>query len=100
MKNCQNTDNRNYKTGFHKIDVDFIKKCDEEFEILLEKSVRVQEYITTMIFGRELLKEPQRRVMLCQELFQHGTTLLVREVIPMFSLKQHQRSLKNTLLNS
>ena len=39
MKNCQNTDNRNYKTGFHKIDVDFIKKCDEEFEILLEKSV-------------------------------------------------------------
>ena len=39
MKNRQNTDMKNYKTGFHKIDADFIKKCDEEFEILLERSV-------------------------------------------------------------
>ena len=39
MKNCPNFDEKRYKIGYTEIDADFIRKCDEKFEDLLERSV-------------------------------------------------------------
>ena len=39
MKNCSNFEGKCYKSGCAKIDADYIRKCDEEFEALLERSV-------------------------------------------------------------
>ncbi len=39
MKNNQNNQARLYKQGFTKINSDYIEKCDEEFDALLERSV-------------------------------------------------------------
>ena len=39
MNDCPNFDKKSYKIGYDRIDSDYIQKCDEEFEELLERAV-------------------------------------------------------------